>query len=318
MCKKPIRVLMIILDLVLIASVCACQSSQPGTKSTTVISATDSSSTPNATLSGAVKRDITYCTHDGTDLKLDIYYPKMVIGPVPTVVYVHGGAWIQGDKKEGAGTVDIPALIEAGFVVVSVNYRLAPQYKFPAMIEDVKCAIRFLRANGNRYSLSTENIGVYGGSAGGHLVSLLGVSDKSVGWDSGEYAEYSSRVQAVVDMFGPANLVGPFSAEAPVKCEDVFGTNNVNDPILRNASPVSWVSSDDPPFLILHGDKDKVVPLSQSQKLYDSLKNAGVDVTLVIVKNGEHGLWPNQDMEPSRNQLSQMIVEFFSRHLLGP
>ena len=270
-----------------------------------------------ANLADTVPQDIVYSSRDGADLKLDIHYPQLVTGPTPTVVYVHGGAWIGGDKKQGAGTVDIPALLEAGFAVIAVNYRLAPQYKFPAMIEDVKCAIRFLRANADRYSLATERIGAYGGSAGGHLVSLLGVADSSAGWDSGEYAEYSSRVQAVVDMFGPTDLIGLFPAENPARCEDVFGACSVNDPVLRDASPVTWVSADDPPFLILHGDKDKVVPLSQSEALYERLGDAGVEVTLVVVENGEHGLWPKAGMEPSRSQLSRMIVEFFVEHLLN-
>jgi len=301
MVRMLIRFLLVLLGLILVLPFSACQSSKPETNSTD--------------LAGTIQQDIIYSSKDGADLKLDIHYPQLVTGPIPTLVYVHGGAWIQGDKEEGAGTVDIPALLEAGFAVVAVNYRLAPQHKFPAMIEDVKCAIRFLRANADRYGLATEKIGAYGGSAGGHLVSLLGVTDSSAGWDSGEYAEYSSHVQAVVDMFGPTNLTGPFLAEAPVRCEDVFGTCNVNDPVLRDASPVTWVSADDPPFLILHGDKDEVVPLSQSEALYEHLRDAGVEVTLVVVKNGQHGLWPKADMEPSRSQLSRMIVEFFVRHL---
>ena len=298
-----IRSLLVLLGLILVFSFSACRSSEIPEG-------------PSSALAGTVQQDIIYRSRDGADLKLDIHYPNLVNGPVPTVVYVHGGAWIQGDKEEGAGTVDIPPLLEAGFAVVAVNYRLAPEYKFPAMIEDVKCAIRFLRANADRYGLATERMGAYGGSAGGHLVSLLGLTDSSAGWDSGEYAEYSSHVQAVVDMFGPTNLTGPFPAEAPVKCEDVFGTCNVNDPVLRDASPVTWISADDPPFLILHGDKDEVVPLSQSETLHERLRDAGVDVTLVVVKNGEHGLWPKADMEPSRSQLSKTIVEFFVRHLL--
>ena len=303
MVRMLIRPWLVLLGLILVLSFSACQSSE-------------TPETPPSDLAGTVQQDIVYSSSNGADLKLDIHYPDLVNGPVPTVVYIHGGAWIQGDKEEGAGTVDIPALLEAGFAVVAVNYRLAPEYKFPAMIEDVKCAIRFLRANADRYSLATEKIGAYGGSAGGHLVSLLGLTDSSAGWDSGDYAEYSSRVQAVVDMFGPTNLTGPFSPEAPVKCEDVFGTCKVNDPVLRDASPVTWVSADDPPFLILHGDKDAVVPLSQSETLYERLRDAGIEVTLVVVRNGEHGLWPKADMEPSRSQLSEMIVEFFVEHLI--
>ena len=172
MVKMLIRSWLVLLGLILVLSFSACQSSE-------------TPETPPSDLAGTVQQDIVYSSSNGADLKLDIHYPDLVNGPVPTVVYIHGGAWIQGDKEEGAWTVDIPALLEAGFAVVAVNYRLAPEYKFPAMIEDVKCAIRFLRANADRYSLATEKIGAYGGSAGGHLVSLLGLTDSSAGWDLG-------------------------------------------------------------------------------------------------------------------------------------
>ena len=246
---------------------------------------------------------------------MDIYFPKTARGLIPVVLFVHGGAWIQGDKTEGAGIEDIPALVDAGFAVAAVNYRLAPEYKFPAMIEDVKSAVRFLRSVASDYGLDPNKIGAYGGSAGGHLVSLLGVTDVSAGWDNGTNAEYSSRVQAVVDMFGPANLALVFPPNAPTNPYNVFGTNDPRHPILTSASPTTWATSDDPPFLILHGDQDSVVPLAQSQQLYKSLINVGVEAQLIVVKNGGHGWRNSPNMEPTRDEITQMIVRFFNTHL---
>ena len=273
---------------------------------------------PDPAKLGSVERDLTYGNAAGIDLKLDIYYPKTAEGAVPTVVYVHGGAWIQGDKSTGAGAVEIPELVSRGYLVASINYRLAPQHKFPAQIEDVKCAIRFLRANASRYGIDPERIGAWGGSAGGHLVALLGTSDASTGWEgSGGYAGESSRVKAVVDLFGPTDLTAivPGTTNAST-LENVFGTSDPRSEIAKWASPVTHISADDPPFLILHGDKDNVVPLSQSQILYDRLLAAGVPATLVVVKNGGHGFSAvGGAMSPSRSEITSIIADFFDKHL---
>ena len=263
---------------------------------------------------GKIEKDITYCTVDGVALKLDLYFPKTLNGPTPIAVYVHGGGWSTGSKSGGAGGTDFAALLDAGFIVGSVDYRLAPAYKFPAMIEDVKCSIRFLRASASTYNIDPNRIGVWGGSAGGHLVSLLGTADKSAGWDVGQYLDQSSSVQAVVDMFGPADLTTNFSNGYQKVAQNVFGTTNFSDPIFKAASPVTYVSSSDPPFLILQGDSDQTVPLSQSQEFNDKLLAAGVSVKLVIVKGGPHGLNAPAEV-PSRAQLTQLIVDFFNLHL---
>jgi acetyl esterase/lipase len=271
--------------------------------------------TSYSSLSGAIKHNITYNTVDNVSLQMDIYFPAKLNGKTPAVLYVHGGGWTSGDKAVGAGSGDVSALRAAGFIVVPINYRLAPRFKFPAMIEDVKCAVRFLRAHALEYGIDTDKIGAYGGSAGGHLVSLLGVTDQSAGWDIGPDTVYSSRVQAVVDMFGPADLPALFSGSQQVVAQSVFGTSDPKSPILARASPVSWISRDDPPFLILQGDHDTVVPLSQSQEFYTRLTGAGVDTMLVVVKNGTHGLNGSPDMQPTRQDLTKMLVDFFVKHL---
>ena len=266
---------------------------------------------------GMVERDITYCTADGVPLKMDIYYPEFATAAAPAVIYVHGGAWIQGDKNEGAGIIEIPELRSRGYLVAAVNYRLAPEYKFPAQIEDVKCAVRFLRANAAAYGINPARIGAWGGSAGGHLVALLGTSDPSSGFEGdGGYADESSRIQAVVDMFGPTDLKALSLEGDPRFLLLIFGTINRNANIVKRANPITWISSDDPPFLILHGENDELVPVDQSEIFYNGLVADGVPATLVIVENAGHGFLPaGGTVDPSRVEITKMVADFFDEHL---
>ncbi len=260
---------------------------------------------------GAAKRDVTYCTVDGVDLKMDLFMPKSASGPTPLAVFIHGGGWSSGDKRAAGGMTDFPALLDAGFTVASLDYRLAPQYVFPAMIEDVKCAIRSLRANASQYHINATKIGVWGISAGSHLGLLLGLTDSGAGFDVGQYLDQSSRVQAVVDMSGPTDLtinMSPAFAEAKDSAFDGFD--------LAKASPVTYVTPDDLPVLIIQGDQDPVVPINegQAQELYDKLAADGVSTQLVIVQGGPHVL-DAPDESPSRAELTQMLVQFFEDHV---
>ncbi len=260
---------------------------------------------------GEAEKDVIYCTMDDVSLKMDVYYPSSGDEPWAVTMYVHGGGWSKGDKAEGAGAQEIPALQAAGFLVVSINYRLAPQYPFPSMIEDVKCAIRYLRAHASQYHLDSDRIGVWGSSAGGHLVNLLGTTDASAGFDVGEYSDQSSRVQAVVGMFGPADLTVAFEGGY----EGASRVFNGFDAAL--ASPVTYVSADDPPFLLLHGEADKLVPIEQSQILFEALQTAGVPAELVVVENAGHSFRPEEgkSISPSRREIAQLVVKFFEENL---
>lgn len=267
--------------------------------------------------SGTIDTDVNYCSAAGVELKMDIYYPETTAEVWPALMYVHGGGWIGGDKSEGVGFAFIEPLVRANFLVVSVNYRLSPEYVFPAHIEDVKCAIRHLRANGSSYNIDPERIGAFGTSAGGHLVNLLGVTDTDAGFEgSGGYPQQSSRVQAVVDMFGPAdlNLNCTGSGMVMMSAFDAEGCEDVDT--LNWASPVTYISSDDPPFLILQGDKDKLVLPEQSEIMYDRLVSAGGPATLIIVENAAHGFARDGgDLNPSRRQLIRIVIDFFIREL---
>lgn len=264
-----------------------------------------------------VKWDVTYCQVEGVALTMDLYYPQAGRAPHPVVVYVHGGGWTSGNKRRGVGLLDLPTLLAHGYVVASIDYRLAPRWKFPAQAEDVFCAIRYLRAHAEEMQIDPQRIGAYGSSAGGHLVSLLGTVDEAAfpgpcPWGT------SAQVQAVVNMFGPTDLT-LFDLASPKNWNlalRVFGTDDPNDPIFLRASPVTWVSPDDPPFLILHGEHDRTVPLAHAQALYARLISVGVPAELVVVKNAGHGFAPmGGPPEPSRKEISALIAAFFDRWL---
>jgi len=262
---------------------------------------------------GTVERDIPDCTVEGMTLTLDVYYPKEMSRPAPVAVYVHGGSWSSGNKTDAIGMTDVPELLSRGYLVVSVEYRHAPHWKFPAQIEDVKCAIRFLRAKAARFNLDPNKIGAWGHSAGGHLVSLLGTTTADAGFEGdGQYQDQSSRIQAVVDLCGRADLLGM----PQDKAANVFGAQDGSVHLLEHASPITFVSEDDPPFLILHGGKDNIVPLRASEEFYERLKAAGVPVRLVVVKNADHGFQPvDGPMSPTRAELTKMTADFFDQYL---
>jgi len=264
---------------------------------------------------GQVLADVPYCSPQGQPQKMDVYFPSSG-GPWPVFLYVHGGGWNKGDKAEGAGWKYVNA---QGFLVVSINYRLAAyNVKFPDMIQDVKCAVRHLRAHAGEYNLDPQRIAALGASAGGHLVALLGTSDKNAGWDVGEYIDQSSRVQAVVAeaVFSDLTLAMPDSIATAIFIAfgELPGTTN---PVLTGASPVTYITPDDPPFLIIHGEKDGIAPLEQAQTLDAKLKAAGVSSKLVIVQNGQHGLASanGEPTLPSKQEIDQMILDFLNANL---
>ena len=253
--------------------------------------------------------DVTYCTMDGLPQKMDVYFPEAG-GPWPALVYVHGGSWMHGDKSEAS--MFARTMSAQGYLVVSLNYRLYPGSQFPTMIQDVKCAIRALRANAPEYNLNPDRIGAVGVSAGGHLVGLLGTTDAQVGWDVGEYLEQSSRVQAVIAMAGVMDLSRDFpNADIEAMKRIGFGEYNV-----AQASPISHVTPDDPPFLLIHGDRDELVPVEQSQLMYDRLLQTGVPAQLVVVKNAGHSMiGPSGSTTPTLGEINQIISDFLAKYL---
>ena len=275
-------------------------------------------STSIPTLSAGQKVTLTYCNHE----QARITEPPVLRGRAPVAVYVHGGSWVSGDYDTGGFIVNQigPALAAQGFVVVSVNYHLGPSGPWPAQIEDVKCAIRFLRANAAALDVNPAEIGAWGQSAGGHLVGLLATASPAVGWDVGPYKAQSSRIQAVVDMAGPSDLLtmGDQGDSGLVQDSFISLLGAVPPPrlgaALTAASPVTYVAKGDPPFLILHSDNDRIVYPQQSQELSWDLSANDVPNQLIMVKGAGHE-FDQAGGSPNPAQITASVVNFLVQHL---
>jgi acetyl esterase/lipase len=262
-----------------------------------------------------VQRDLVYKQVNGQTLQLDIYSPKSSTHTLPVVLWIHGHHWARGSKDQRP-PVDLMA---QGYIVVSLDYRLSGEAPFPAAIEDCKAAVRWLRANAATYHIDPDHIGAWGHSAGAHLAALLGTSGGVAELEgAGDNSSFSSRVQAVCDMSGPSDILEFY--ETVSSLNDGSGRRAkssieqfLGGPVEHNrakaiaASPVSYVSRDDAAFLIIHGENDMSIPVSQSEVFADKLKAAGVDVTFEVAKGRGHGVGaPNFASE---------IISFFDKHL---
>jgi acetyl esterase/lipase len=262
---------------------------------------------------------VTYCNHQ----RARITEPSSLIAPAPVAVYVHGGSWVSGNYDTGGFIVDQigPALVAKGFIVVSVNYRLGPNDPWPAQIEDVKCAIRYLRANAAELNVNPDEIGAWGQSAGGQLVALLGTARPSAGWDVGAYTNESSRVEAVIDMAGVTDFLTMGNQGDSGLVQDSFISllGAVPPPdvgaALKAASPVTYIAPGDPPFLILHADNDRIVYPQQSDELDWDLSANHVPHDLVVVKGGGHE-FDQPGGSPNARQITALVVAFLEQHLL--
>jgi acetyl esterase/lipase len=240
-------------------------------------------------------------------------------GPaVPLAVYIHGGGWSAGDKlKDEYYNFVKPKLLAQGVAVASVDYRFAPRDRFPAQFVDVAYAVRYLRSNAKKNHIDPDRIAAFGASAGGHLASLLGTVDRSAGSEVGALKSVSSKVKAVVDICGPADLTDPALPQVTdAGIQAAFGVpgGTPSDPTLTGASPIAHVSPGDAPFLIVHGTVDVVVPYDQSVRFANRLKQAGVPVELVTVTGGDHNLTaPGQNPAPA--QLADRIASFLVTEL---
>jgi acetyl esterase/lipase len=244
--------------------------------------------------------NLTYGKAGGTELKLDLARPEGN-GPFPAVVFIHGGGWSGGNRQAYSGAIRDAA--RRGYVAATISYRLMKFDEkkketttadpiFPAQIHDAKAAIRWVRANAEKYHVDPNRIGVTGGSAGGHLSLLVGLTDPSSGLegDSGS-PDQSSRVQAVVNVFGPTEMVSCYEKSSVAWIFRLFmgGTPAEAAERYKAASPVTYVSKDDPPVLTLQGDKDGLVPVEQAKLLDEKMKEAGAPHTLIIYAGQGHG-----------------------------
>ncbi|HWX20842.1 MAG TPA: alpha/beta hydrolase [Candidatus Binatia bacterium] len=259
-----------------------------------------------------VLHDLEYGRADGKPRLLDLYLPDKSAKPVPLIIWIHGGAWMSGSKANPS-----PALHFAGegYAVAHVGYRFSQEAKFPAQIHDCKAAVRWLRANAKKYNLDPKKFIAWGASAGGHLVALLGTTGGVMDLEGNvNDLKESSRVQAVIDWFGPTDFLHIGDAEKDSRHNSLDSPESklIGGALLENreqaakASPITYVSKDLPPFLIMHGDQDHTVPFSQSESFYGALKQAGVDATLVPMKGAGHGFGGPEAIAP--------VQEFLKKH----
>ncbi|QXD22993.1 alpha/beta hydrolase [Opitutia bacterium ISCC 51] len=237
-----------------------------------------------------LKSDLIYSEAEGNPQGLDLYLPKDTKGLLPVLVWVHGGGWMNGNKDNPKAKY----LVEHGYAVASIDFRQSHDAMWPAQIDDCRNAIRWLRSHSNEYQLNPDKIGVWGSSSGGHLVALMG----TLPYDPNE--KVSSRVQAVCDWYGPTDLLTmpPNNVGNGRTEEDVANSNGAKllgctvrecPELAKQVSGYYQVSSDDAPFLIMHGDEDPGVPLSQSTRLYHALQAQGVYSELDILAGAGHG-----------------------------
>ena len=264
-----------------------------------------------------IERNVEYAHVGNRTLHLDLYFQDTAGASRPLIVWVHGGGWSEGDK------FPTPAarLIADGYAVASVEYRLSAEVKWPGQLYDCKAAIRWLRANAQKYNLDADHIGVWGNSAGGHLVSLLGTTGdvKELEGDEGN-PDQSSRVQAVVDFYGPIDLLRMDATASKPKSDAadlaeavmLGGRLSQNLDKVKAANPMTYISKDDPPFLAVHGTADQVVPPQQSEFFVAALKAGGVEASLENVYGAQHSI--RQVFTPV---IEETVASFFDKHLRG-
>ena len=263
--------------------------------------------------------DITYAQVDSwydhcrRDLKLDLIYPEdMSDKRYPCIVWICGGGWMRMDKS--AHLSYLSTLAHQGFVVCSVEYRTSNEGCYPMQIEDVKAAIRYLRAHADRYRIDKEHFGAMGESAGGFLTCMAAL-DHDKARDVGEYLEESSSIQAACPWYPPTNL-STFKYKDAEECAASMESLLLGYNIMRNikeaynSSPVSKVTKDAPPFLIIHGINDQTVPFEQSEELYDKLIENGCDADLIALEGADHA-----DLQFFQDELWDRIIEFFKTKL---
>ncbi len=267
--------------------------------------------------------DVPYAATDNPRQTLDLIVPRAEVGkPLPVVVVVHGGAWRHGDKRPTLRRV-VRLATSGKYAAASIGYRLTDEAQWPAQIHDCKAAIRWIRANAAKYNLDPDRIGVWGSSAGGHLVAVLGTSGDVDDMDGslGTHTDQSSRVACVVDFYGPTDFLQmqPTAVEGAVLNHNAMRSPEsllIGGPIQENhgkvatANPITYITADDPPFLIVHGTADPLVPFNQSELLHDALENVDVESTLVTVDGGGHG-------QGFPREVNEQVQRFFDHHLRG-
>lgn len=262
-------------------------------------------------------RDLAYVENGHERQKLDLYLPAEGENR-PLIVWIHGGAFRMG-SKEGNENDQLPFdYVTQGYALASLNYRLSQHAIFPAQIEDCKAAVRWLRAHSAEFKLDPDRFASWGPSAGGHLAAMLGTAGHVAELEVGAHLDFSSRVQCVVDYFGPTDFLQMDTQRLPDgmihDAADSPESELVGGPIqeypekVARANPVTYVTADSPPFLIVHGDCDPLVPYGQSLLLVDALQKVGGDVTFYTVAGAGHGRFTDP-------KVPELTAAFLAKHL---
>ena len=268
-----------------------------------------------------VQRGVAYGKGGPETMRMDVCRLREAAAarPRPVIVFIHGGGWRWGNRD--SHIVDMARYAEAGYFAVSISHRFAPAHVFPAQIHDVKCAIRYLRAHAAEHRIDPDRIGVIGYSSGGHLAALLGTSAGVAELEGdGGWADQSSRVQAVCSYFGSHDFVmmekdEKYGIGRGIKPDDnitvlMGGPLKENMEKARLATPATFISRDDPPFLLIHGTADPLVPYPLSPLLLENLKKGGVEAELIPVEGAKHG-----GREFSTDDIRRKEESFFAKHL---
>jgi acetyl esterase/lipase len=259
------------------------------------------------------ERDLVYGTGGGEELKLNLGRPKELSGPTPCVVVIHGGGWAAGNKN--GHDAQVTELAKKGYVAATVGYRFAPKHVFPAQVEDVKCAVRFLRANAEKYGIDRDRIGAVGFSAGAHLSMMLGTMDKEDGLEGeGGNPGQPSKVNAVVSWFGPTDLTASDWPEVTGKILEKFigGSKTEKADAYKKASPLTYVNAGDAPMLLIQGTKDRLVPWTQATSMADALTKSGVYGRVDLIVGADHG-WGGAELQRTADE----TWAFFDQFLRG-
>lgn len=243
------------------------------------------------------EKDVVYGKGGDTDLKLNLSRPKNPSSDkLPCVVVIHGRGWAGGDRTNHDDLTW--QFASRGYVCATVGYRLAPTHKFPAQVNDVKCAVRYLRAHATQYGLAPRRIGAIGFSAGGHLSMMLGTTNKEEGLDGdGGWPDQPSQVQAVVSFFGPTDLAADDIPPTSINIVNNFigGTKHEKPREYKLASPVTHVSPGDAPMLLFQGTKDPLVPHTQTYPMLEAMTKSGVPGRVELILGAGHG-WGNAEI----------------------
>ncbi len=255
--------------------------------------------------------DVVYGKGGDVELHMDIASRKDLNKPAPCILVIHGGAWRGGDKRDHRN--EVFALASQGYVAATVQYRFCPDYRFPAQVEDVKCAIRYLRKNAEQYGIDPSRIGALGFSAGAHLAMMLGTMDSEDGLEGdGGWPDQSSKVQAVVSFFGPTELGAEDmpARSLPLVKDLIGGSREAQADAYRRASPISYVNKGDAAMLLFQGTADVLVPYSQAIKMVTAMTEADVPGRVEFLIDAGHG-WGGKD----RDRTIEATNSFFRRYL---